>query len=131
MHRLVTGVIDMCVNKKPLVAALLAYVMICTPVLRAEEVKDYSWFLNALIDLDRLIEPTAEGIQCKQASSYDRASRYDKATGQYLDWAANADAGQYIRVEKETEEHQMNQEMIRSQYSRTQHMKKTPKGILS
>jgi len=63
----------------------------------------YEDLLAHLTDLDRLpaIEP---GVYCKQFSSYDRASKYDAATDSYLSWAANADRGQYIRVDEQTKE---------------------------
>ncbi len=66
-------------------------------------VKDYAWFLNRLIDLDQLAV-LEEGQTCKQFSSYDRASRYDEATGQYLDWTANGDSGKYLRTDPATGE---------------------------
>lgn len=66
-------------------------------------VKDYAWFLNRLIDLDHL--PVLDnGQTCKQFSSYDRASRYDEATGQYVEWRANGDAGHYVRTDPATGE---------------------------
>ncbi|TFG87954.1 MAG: DUF2961 domain-containing protein, partial [Gemmatimonadales bacterium] len=54
--------------------------------------------LARLTDLDRLpvLEPA---VTCRQFSSYDRASRYDPATKQYVNWSANGDSGQYLRVE--------------------------------
>ena len=47
------------------------------------KVKDYSFFLNQLTDLDRLAV-LDEGVRTAQWSSYDRASRYDEATGEYI-----------------------------------------------
>jgi hypothetical protein len=63
----------------------------------------YEDLLNHLTNLDRLpvIEP---GVYCRQFSSYDRASKYDEATGQYINWDANGDAGQYIRIDPQTHE---------------------------
>ncbi len=69
----------------------------------APAVKDYPYFLNQLVDLDRLAVMES-GVQCKQFSSYDRKSRYDEATGAYVDWAANGDAGQYLRTDPKTGE---------------------------
>jgi hypothetical protein len=65
-------------------------------------VRDYCYFLGQLTDLDRLpfLEP---GVTCKQFSSYDRRSRYDEKTGQYLNWDANGDSGNYLRVEQSNE----------------------------
>ncbi|UCD27800.1 MAG: DUF2961 domain-containing protein, partial [Planctomycetota bacterium] len=67
------------------------------------EVKDYSYFLEKLVDLDGL-PVLSEGIQGKQFSSYDRASRYDEASGKYIQWDANGDAGKYISVDPRTQE---------------------------
>lgn len=59
-----------------------------------DEVRDYSWFLKQLIDLDRL--PFLEdGTTCKQFSSYDRAS-HDPSR-----WGANGDCGKYLKVTEE------------------------------
>ncbi|MBP7935272.1 MAG: DUF2961 domain-containing protein [Phycisphaerae bacterium] len=78
------------------------------PLLRTQvavgEVRlSYSELLSFLTDLNRLpvIEP---GVYCRQFSSYDRRSRLDEATGKYIDWEANGDSGQYIRVDPDTQE---------------------------
>ncbi len=73
------------------------------PPSRAAEKLSYVDLLDHLTNLDRLpvIEP---GVYCRQASSYDRQSRYDAATGEYIAWDANADAGNYIRVDPDTRE---------------------------
>ncbi len=63
----------------------------------------YCHLLRRLVDLDRL-PYWVEGQECDQFSSYDRRSRYDDATGQYLDWAANGDSGNYIRYDAEAGE---------------------------
>ncbi len=79
----------------------------CAAVLQAKEAgqaKDLSWFLDQLVNLDGLIVPAAEGVRCQQASSYDRASRYDEQTGKYINWAANGDRGHYIRIDEQTGE---------------------------
>lgn len=65
--------------------------------------KDYTWFLNKLIDLDHLVV-LEHGQTCKQFSSYDRASRYDEASDQYVKWDANGDAGHYLRIDPATGE---------------------------
>ncbi len=59
---------------------------------------DYAYFLRCLTDLDRLTI-LDEGVTCRQFSSYDRRSRYDEKTGEYINWGANADCGQYLRTE--------------------------------
>jgi len=66
-------------------------------------VRDYVWFLNRLIDLDHLVI-LENGQTCKQFSSYDRASRYDEAAGQYIAWEANGDSGKYVRIDPATGE---------------------------
>ncbi|HSW43955.1 MAG TPA: glycoside hydrolase family 172 protein [Phycisphaerae bacterium] len=68
-----------------------------------DKVKDYSFFLNRLIDLDGLAV-LEDGIRTAQWSSYDRKSKYDEATGKYVDWDANGDSGHYIRVDEQTGE---------------------------
>jgi len=67
-----------------------------------EPVRNYSYFLNQLIDLDRLAF-LEQGVTCKQFSSYDPRSQYDEKTGQYLNWDANGDSGHYLRVESNKE----------------------------
>lgn len=63
----------------------------------AAEPKDMVHFLRQLTDLDRL--PYLEyGVTCKQFSSYDRASKIDEK-GNLVNWEANADYGQYIRID--------------------------------
>ncbi len=87
-----------------ILAATLACILGSAAALGADSnVKDYAWFLNRLIDLDHLAI-LENGQTCKQFSSYDRKSRYDEATGKYLDWSANGDSGQYLRVDPATGE---------------------------
>ncbi|MEN6355904.1 MAG: glycoside hydrolase family 172 protein [Armatimonadota bacterium] len=50
-------------------------------------------------DLEGLAALPVVGEKCRQASSYDRASRYDEATGKYVAWDANGDGGGVIRME--------------------------------
>lgn len=63
------------------------------------ETLTYVDLVNRLTDLERLAALPVPGETCAQASSYDRASRYDAATGKYVDWDANGDGGGYIRQE--------------------------------
>ncbi|MBN1918519.1 MAG: DUF2961 domain-containing protein [Verrucomicrobia bacterium] len=77
--------------------------LLLVSAVHAAEVRDYTYFLNQLIDLDGLAL-VQEGVTCAQASSYDRASRYDAETGEYIEWSANSDAGQYIRQDATTKE---------------------------
>ncbi len=79
------------------------FVLLLVASSHATEVRDYTYFLNELVNLDDL-PLTQEGVISAQASSYDRASRYDPETDTYVNWAANGDAGQYIRINEETKE---------------------------
>ncbi|MDP2895703.1 MAG: DUF2961 domain-containing protein [bacterium] len=69
----------------------------------AGETFTYSDLLMRVVDLDRL-PYFVEGEECDQFSSYDRRSRYDEATGKYIDWDANGDSGNYIRFDADTGE---------------------------
>jgi len=55
--------------------------------------------IRRVIDLDRLWRRPA-GERTGMFSSYDRRSRLD-AQGKYLDWDANADAGNFLRAEED------------------------------
>ncbi|HTI97866.1 MAG TPA: DUF2961 domain-containing protein [Dongiaceae bacterium] len=59
----------------------------------------YADLVSRLTDLEHLATLPPPGETTKQWSSYDRASRYDAATGKYLDWDANGDGGGIIRRE--------------------------------
>jgi hypothetical protein len=65
----------------------------------AAESLTYVDLVRRLTDLERLAVLPAPGERCEQWSSYDRASRYDAATGKYLNWDANGDGDGYIRKE--------------------------------
>ncbi len=77
--------------------------LICTSCATRAAHLTYEDLLAHMTDLDRLpvIEP---GVYCRQFSSYDRNSKYDPATGTYINWDANGDRGQYLRVDPETNE---------------------------
>ncbi len=59
----------------------------------------YRDLVGRLTDLEILTQPPVEGERCAQWSSYDRASRWDAATGKYAGWDANGDGSGYIRKE--------------------------------
>jgi hypothetical protein len=59
----------------------------------------YIDLVNRLTDLSALATLPTEGELCAQCSSYDRKSRYDAATGKYINWDANGDGGGIIRKE--------------------------------
>jgi hypothetical protein len=63
------------------------------------ETLSYVDLVHRLADLERLALLPPPGERCAQWSSYDRASRYDAATGRYLNWDANGDGDGYIRQE--------------------------------
>ena len=58
-----------------------------------------SRLVKRLTDLKYLATVPAPGAQCAQWSSYDRASRYDEASGKYVRWDANGDGDGIIRKE--------------------------------
>jgi hypothetical protein len=57
----------------------------------------YIDLINRLTDLEHLAALPAPGEKCAQWSSYDRASKYDEASGKYIEWAANGDNDGIIR----------------------------------
>ncbi len=61
----------------------------------------YLDLIKRLTDLETLAVLPAPGEKCQQWSSYDRASKYDEATGKYVKWDANGDGGGIIRKEGE------------------------------
>ncbi|MGB2808342.1 MAG: DUF2961 domain-containing protein [Sedimentisphaerales bacterium] len=63
----------------------------------------YIDLINRLTDLEQLAILPAPGEKCQQWSSYDRASKYDKASGKYVGWFANGDGGGIIRKEGDTQ----------------------------
>ena len=62
----------------------------------------YADLLDRLTNLERLAQPLLAGERTGTFSSYDRRSRYDAPTGQYLEWDANNDGSGYIRKEGES-----------------------------
>ena len=81
-----------------LFALLVVAVVLAQPAL-AQETLTYADLVHRMVDLERLATLPAEGETCQQWSSYDRASKFDEATGKYVGWAANGDGGQFIRQE--------------------------------
>ena len=65
----------------------------------AAETLGYVDLVNRLTDLEHLATLPAPGEKCVQWSSYDRRSKYDEASGKYIDWAANGDGTGIIRKE--------------------------------
>lgn len=65
----------------------------------AAQTLTYADLVHRLTDMEHLATLPAPGERCAQASSYDRASRYDPATGRYLNWSANGDGSGLVRTE--------------------------------
>lgn len=65
------------------------------------ETLSYVDLVSRLTDLEALAVLPTPGETCAQASSYDRASRYDAASGKYVNWDANGDGHGIIRVEND------------------------------
>ncbi len=59
----------------------------------------YLDLVNRLTDLEHPATLPAPGEKCAQWSSWDRASKYDEASGEYVKWDANGDGGGIIRKE--------------------------------
>jgi hypothetical protein len=80
---------------------VLMSVLIFSSVLTAGEKFTYVDLVRRLTDLEALAALPVPGEKCQQWSSYDRASKYDEATGKYVRWDANGDGGGIIRKEGE------------------------------
>src|SRR5512137_176783 len=79
--------------------SLLLACSIATAPAAAAETLTYVDLVRRLTDLERLAELPPPGETCKQWSSYDRASRWDQASGKYVAWDANGDGNGIIRKE--------------------------------
>lgn len=79
--------------------ALVAFFSLIAGSRAHAEVLSYADLVGQLTNLERLATLPAVGERGAQASSYDRASRYDAATDRYIDWGANADGGGIVRRE--------------------------------
>ena len=67
-----------------------------TATLQAADTYKYADLVGRLTDLERLAEKPVPGEITGQQTSYDRASKYDAATGKYIAWDANGDGGGVI-----------------------------------
>lgn len=79
----------------------IATMLVCGTVTAAPANYTYVDLVNRLTDLEGLAVLPLKGETCAQLSSYDRASRYDEATGKYVGWDANGDWGGAAAVEGE------------------------------
>jgi len=86
-------------NGSLLCALTVGLVLVCGPLRAAQQELTYVDLVKRLTDLEHLATVPAAGEQCAQWSSYDRASRYDAATGKYVNWDANGDGDGIIRKE--------------------------------
>jgi hypothetical protein len=77
----------------------LAFCLLAAATANAAEKLTYVDLVKRLTDLERLSLLPEPGEQCAQASSYDRASRYDAVADKYVAWDANGDGGGIIRKE--------------------------------
>jgi hypothetical protein len=79
----------------------VAAIVLCTWVSasQAEQTLSYADLVGRMTDLQRLAVLPAAGEKCAQESSYDRASRYEEASGRYFDWGANGDGEGIVRNE--------------------------------
>ncbi|NLH15401.1 MAG: DUF2961 domain-containing protein [Phycisphaerae bacterium] len=75
---------------------VLAGMLACTA--RAESL-NYADLVGRLTDMERLAVLPEAGEKCSQWSSWDRASQFDAATGNYVKWDANGDNDGIIRKE--------------------------------
>ena len=86
-------------NTHLLPALALGLILLCGSLRAAQQELTYVDLVKRLTDLEQLATTPAPGEQCAQWSSYDRASRYDTATGKYVGWDANGDGNGIIRKE--------------------------------
>jgi hypothetical protein len=71
----------------------------CGAAATAQENLTYVDLINRMIDLEHVAVLPAPGETSTQWSSYDRASKFEAATGKYLKWDANGDGNGIIRRE--------------------------------
>ena len=71
----------------------------CASCARGGETLSYEDLIGRLTDLESLAVLPMPGEKCQQWSSYERESRYDAQSGEYLAWSANADGTGIIRRE--------------------------------
>ncbi len=63
------------------------------------EALSYGDLVSRLVSLESLAVPPSPGEGFKLFSSYDRSSRYDEASGKYVNWLANNDGSGLLRKE--------------------------------
>ena len=80
---------------------VLAVVAVCFCGLSRADELTYVDLIGRLTDLEGLAVLPQPGETCAQWASYDRASKYDAAAGEYVRWEANGDGDGLIRKEGE------------------------------
>lgn len=81
------------------ILTFLALLITSSSALAADTKLTYVDLIKRATDLEYIATLPDPGESCAQWSSYDRASRYDAATGKYVKWDANNDGDGYIRKE--------------------------------
>jgi hypothetical protein len=71
----------------------------CSFACAGEQKLSYVDLVGRITDLEQVSVLPVPGEKCAQFSSYDRASKYDEATGKYIRWDSNGDGGAVIRME--------------------------------
>lgn len=84
-------------NRRAIIAAVGALIFLTG--LAGAETLTYQDLAKRITDLEHLSVLPKDGENGAQWSSYDRASKYDAATGKYIHWDANGDGTGYIRDE--------------------------------
>src|SRR5882762_7747676 len=90
-------------SSSPLAFIVIGSLLSASPLGAAEETLTYVDLVHRLTDLESLATLPAQGEQGALWSSYERKSRYDEATGKYVDWDANRDGEGIIRKEGDKE----------------------------
>ena len=85
---------------KSMKLSLIVVVCFCT-ICFAKQNLSYIDIIGRLTDLEHLATLPDAGEKCQQFSSYDRRSKYDQASGKYVQWYANGDGDGFIRKEGE------------------------------
>ena len=85
---------------KRVLPALLIGLVIYSVSFSAENLT-YVDLIDRLTDLEHLATLPDAGEKCQQFSSYDRRSKYDEASGKYVEWYANGDGDGFVRKEGE------------------------------
>jgi len=81
------------------VAVVLLAIGAAGPSVAGAEELTYVDLVKRLTNLEHLATLPQPGEKCAQWSSWDRRSKYDATSGQYVGWAANGDGTGIIRKE--------------------------------